>query len=112
MKTPEILQAFDEIAEARGWQSLHTPKNLTMALAVEVAELSRHFQWREDGEIRALMAGENSEQVAAELADIQMYLSKLTAVLGVDMDAALHRKIAENHHRCAAALLDEGADER
>ncbi|WP_444930733.1 nucleotide pyrophosphohydrolase [Microbulbifer sp. SSSA002] len=110
MEHREILAAFDGVAEARSWQSLHTPKNLTMALSVEVAELGRHFQWCSDTEICDLMAGDKAAQIAAELADIQMYLSKLAAVLGVDMDVALQRKFAENRRRCAEALQGEDSN--
>ncbi len=99
MDRKEILAAFDEIAQKRGWQPLHTPKNLAMALSVEVAELCRHLQWRSDGEIEQLMQTEEARQLAAELADIQMYLLKLTAVLDIDLDTALAEKIAENRRR-------------
>ncbi|MGL6160930.1 nucleotide pyrophosphohydrolase [Microbulbifer sp.] len=104
MDTAAVLAAFDEIARRRDWQSLHTPKNLAMALSVEVAELCRHFQWRDDGEVeRMLQAGEAGsvevESVAAELADIQMYLLKLAAVMDIDLDKALADKIAENRRR-------------
>ncbi|MFC6631894.1 nucleotide pyrophosphohydrolase [Microbulbifer taiwanensis] len=103
MDSKEILAAFDEIAGRRGWQPLHTPKNLAMALSVEVAEMCRHLQWRSDREIEQLMQSATAGQVAAELADIQMYLLKLAAVLGVDMDAALRDKMVENRRRCAAS---------
>ncbi|SHE69630.1 MazG nucleotide pyrophosphohydrolase domain [Microbulbifer donghaiensis] len=99
METGDILAAFDDIARCRGWQSLHTPKNLAMALSVEVAELCRHLQWKSDAEIHELMQSVESRQVAAELADIQMYLCKLAATLGVDMDSALSDKIEENRRR-------------
>lgn len=112
MNDREILMAFDEVAEARGWQSLHSAKNLAMALSVEVAELGRHFQWKDDSEICALMKTGGAAEVAAELADIQMYLTKLTAVLGVDLDTALRDKINENRSRCLAALGSEESDER
>ncbi|HEY0665518.1 MAG TPA: nucleotide pyrophosphohydrolase, partial [Gallionella sp.] len=34
-----------KFAEARDWNQFHSPKNLSMALMVEVAELMEHFQW-------------------------------------------------------------------
>lgn len=103
MDSRQILEAFEEIAQRRGWSHLHKPKNLCMALSVEVAELTRHLQWRSDAEIEALCTAEERDAMAAELADIQMYLLKLAATLGVDMDAALADKIAENQRRCQAA---------
>ena len=35
------LRAF---ADERDWDQFHTPKNLSMALSVEVAELVEHYQ--------------------------------------------------------------------
>ncbi|MFV8783682.1 nucleotide pyrophosphohydrolase [Microbulbifer sp. SA54] len=99
MDIREIQRAFDTRAEQKGWQALHTPKNLAMALGVEVAELHRHLQWRSDEEICALMDSEQGDEVAAELADVQMYLIKLAATLGVDLEQAVHAKIAENSRR-------------
>lgn len=108
MERQVLLAAFDEIARRRGWAPLHTPKNLAMALSVEVAELSRHLQWRDDAEIAQLMAGDRAPEVAAELADVQMYLVKLADTLGVDLDAALTDKVAENRRRCELAERGDG----
>lgn len=99
MQLSEILAAFDALAHDKGWQPLHTPKNLAMALGVEVAELHRHLQWRDDREIEQLMSTDARAEVAAELADIQMYLIKLSASLGVDLEQAVADKIAENRRR-------------
>jgi dCTP diphosphatase len=38
----EIVRRF--VAD-RDWEQFHSPKNLSMALAIEVAELMEHFQW-------------------------------------------------------------------
>ncbi|WP_444904631.1 nucleotide pyrophosphohydrolase [Microbulbifer sp. CnH-101-E] len=108
MENSEIVAAFDKVAKLRGWEQLHTAKNLGVALSVEVAELNRHFQWCEDADIHSLMQSENAKEVAAELADIQMYLCKLAEVLGVNMDLALRDKIAENERR-AIEVLNGGA---
>ena len=34
-----------EFAEKRDWDQFHSPKNLSMALSAEVAEIIEHFQW-------------------------------------------------------------------
>ncbi|MEW5251170.1 MazG-like family protein [Microbulbifer sp. 2201CG32-9] len=70
-----------------------------MALSVEVAELARLLQWRDDRGIEELMESPQAGAVAAELADIQMYLCKLCTSLGVDLERALRDKIAANRAR-------------
>ena len=82
------LRAF---AEARDWDQFHSPKNLSMALMVEVAELMEHFQWLTEAQSSDL-ATENKNAVSEELADILLYLVRLSDKLGVDLlEAALHK---------------------
>ena len=38
----DTIRAF---IEERDWEQFHSPKNLAMALSVEVAEILEHFQW-------------------------------------------------------------------
>ncbi|MDO9011153.1 MAG: nucleotide pyrophosphohydrolase [Gallionella sp.] len=78
-------------ADARDWDQFHSPKNLSMALMVEVAELMEHFQWLTEAQSGAL-ATQNKAAVAEELADILLYLIRLSDKLGVDLrEAALHK---------------------
>jgi len=82
------LRAF---AEARDWDQFHSPKNLSMALMVEVAELMEHFQWLTEAQSGNLVA-EKKVVVAEELADILLYLVRLSDKLEVNLlEAALHK---------------------
>lgn len=87
-----ILRAF---ADERDWDQFHSPKNLCMALSVEVAELVEHFQWLTEAESCALQP-EIAKQVAEEIADIQIYLVRLADKLGVDIDTAVAQKLKVN----------------
>lgn len=86
------LRAF---AEARDWDQFHSPKNLSMALMVEVAELMEHFQWLTEAQSLDL-AAENKNAVSEELADILLYLVRLSDKLGVDLPEAALRKLEKN----------------
>jgi NTP pyrophosphatase (non-canonical NTP hydrolase) len=78
-------------AKARDWDQFHSPKNLSMALMVEVAELMEHFQWLTEAQSADLDAGKKAV-VAEELADILLYLVRLSDKLGVNLpEAALHK---------------------
>ncbi|MGH8671720.1 MAG: nucleotide pyrophosphohydrolase [Burkholderiales bacterium] len=87
-----------EFTDARDWQQFHTPKNLAMALIVEAAELVEHFQWLSAEQSKSLDA-ERCEQVALEMADILIYLTRLADTLGIDLLEAAQRKLAVNQHR-------------
>jgi len=89
------LKAF---AVQRDWEQFHNPKNLAMALAGEAGELLEHFQWLTP-EQSAALGGDKKEQVALELADILIYLIRLSERLDLDLVAAAYRKMALNESR-------------
>ena len=96
MDTQAVLAAFDEIAVARNWRPLHSPRNLASAVALEAAELLQLFQWRaETGPVDAALR----ERIGEESADVLMYLLALCDRAGVDIEAAVARKIAANRRR-------------
>lgn len=94
----DALRAF---AAERHWQTFHTPKNLSMALIKEAAEIVEHFQWQTAEESLAL----NPEQQAAvgeEIADVLMYLVQLADMLNIDPLAAAREKIIKNGQKYPA----------
>lgn len=97
-KQSDLLMLRDKLrafAAARDWDQFHSPKNLNMALMVEVAELMEHFQWLTEAQSNNLDAAKKAV-VAEELADILLYLVRLSDKLEVDLlDAAL-RKLEKN----------------
>ena len=90
----DLLMLRDKLrvfAEARDWDQFHSPKNLSMALMVEVAELMEHFQWLTEAQ-SCNPAVLDKPAVAEELADILLYLVRLSDKLEVDLlEAALHK---------------------
>jgi NTP pyrophosphatase (non-canonical NTP hydrolase) len=92
MMLRDKLRAF---AAARDWDQFHSPKNLSMALMVEVAELMEHFQWLTEVQSGGL-GGDKKAAVAEELADILLYLVRLADKLDVDLPEAALRKLEKN----------------
>jgi NTP pyrophosphatase (non-canonical NTP hydrolase) len=85
-------------AVARDWDQFHSPKNLSMALIAEAAELVEHFQWLTEDESRQLPP-EKLAQVGEELADILIYLVRTADRLGIDLVDAARRKMQKNEAR-------------
>lgn len=79
----------------RGWDRHHNPKNLSMALAVEAAEVLEHFQWCSEAESFALPP-ERRTAVAHELCDVLMGVIRVADLLGVDLAAAFAEKMLLN----------------
>lgn len=66
-----------------------------MALSVEVAELLEHFQWLTEARSKSLDS-EERDQVATEIADIQIYLVMLADKLDIDIASAVDAKLEVN----------------
>jgi NTP pyrophosphatase (non-canonical NTP hydrolase) len=103
--TSESLQKLSErlrqFAAERDWEQFHSPKNLAMALSVEVAEIAEHFQWLTEPQSRELDAARKAE-VEQELADALIYLVRLADQLQIDLLEAAQRKLAVNEARYPA----------
>ncbi|MCF7801800.1 MAG: nucleotide pyrophosphohydrolase [Candidatus Marinimicrobia bacterium] len=91
-KLIETIRAF---MAARDWEQFHSPKNLSMALSVEAAELMEHFQWLTMDESRDL-SPETLARVRDEVGDVMVYLLRLCDVLGIDPVAAASEKMIKN----------------
>lgn len=97
-----LREQVRKFADARDWAQFHTPKNLAMALAVETAELMEHFQWLTPQQSAALPA-HAKRAVALEIADVLIYLVRLSDVLGVDALAAAFAKVSVNARKYPVA---------
>lgn len=91
----DLARQLDQFAKARDWQQFHSPKNLASALIVEAGELLEHFQWMTDEQSRDLRP-EQRDAVAAEAADVLLYLIQFTSALGIDPVAAAESKLKLN----------------
>ncbi len=91
----ELALELRRFADQRNWEPFHTPKNLASALIVEAAELLEHFQWLTQEQSRNLPPATKAE-VAHEIADVLIYLTRLADQLGIDMLAAASEKMGLN----------------
>lgn len=90
-----LAQQLEQFTRDRDWEQFHSPKNLASALVVEAAELLEHFQWLTEDQSRQL-AADKRDAVAAEMADVLLYLLQLSAAVRVDLVAAAQAKLEAN----------------
>ena len=90
-----LVKALRAFSQAREWEQFHTPKNLACALSVEASELLEHFQWLTEAQSQSLTPNKTAE-VAAEAADVFLYLLQLCDKLGIDLMAAAQAKMLVN----------------
>jgi NTP pyrophosphatase (non-canonical NTP hydrolase) len=91
----DLTHQLGQFAKARDWEQFHSPKNLASALVVEAGELLEHFQWLTEAQSRELPADQR-DAVAAEIADVLLYLLQLASALGIDPIQAAQAKLAAN----------------
>lgn len=87
-----------QFAAVRNWEQYHSPKNLSMALIGEAAEIIEHFQWLTEQQSREL-SPKKLQEVGYELADVLVYLLRLAEVLNIDLIRATYEKMALNELR-------------
>ncbi len=68
-----LKRAIRQFVSERDWEQFHSPKNLAMALSVEVSEVVEHFQWLTQEQSRNLPP-EKLREVAQEIGDVMIYL--------------------------------------
>jgi len=91
----DLTAKLRTFASERDWDQFHSPKNLVMALSVEVSELLEHFQWLTEEQSSALPP-KKLQQVREEIGDVLIYLTRLADKLGVDMLEEAAKKIEVN----------------
>lgn len=97
----EIMRQF---VHERDWNQFHSPKNLSMAIAIEAAELMEHFQWQDVNAARDIHESpEDMQQVREELADIVAYVVSFANSLNIDISTALREKMIKNAKKYPAA---------
>lgn len=93
----ELRELLREFVAERDWEQFHSPKNISMALAIEAAELMEHFQWIDVAASRNI--GENAQRLAdvgEELADVVSYALAMANALGIDVADTVRDKMKKN----------------
>jgi NTP pyrophosphatase (non-canonical NTP hydrolase) len=96
MDIKQLTEEMNRFVRSKGWYEAdsrrpQTPRNLSISLALEAAEILEHFQWHD--EIK------DKEELASELADVALYLLELASVTEIDLEQAMLKKLEINRAR-------------
>ena len=96
MDLKQLTDEMDRFVTAKGWYDpqsprQQTPRNLAISLNLEAAEVLEHFQWSD--------TCKNKEELAAELADVTLYLLQLASISEIDLEKAVLDKLEKNYTR-------------
>ncbi|MCP4476023.1 MAG: nucleotide pyrophosphohydrolase [Gammaproteobacteria bacterium] len=103
----QTLRHFDSI---RDWQQFHSLKNLAISVACESGELLELFQWLSDEEINSAISKKEFKQaVGHEIADIIMYMMRISDKLDINLSQVIADKITINQRRYPAERVKGSA---
>lgn len=94
----ELKEKALAFVQARDWQQFHSPKNLSMALAIEAAELMEKFRFVESSDSMASLE-EQRVAVEDELADVVWAALSFANATNIDISKAFERKLASTAER-------------
>ena len=94
----KLIENIRNFARDRDWEQFHSPKNLAMALSVEVAEIVEHFQWLTQEQSKRL-GPEKREKIREEIGDVMIYLAQLADCLEIDPIRAAEEKMRINEQK-------------
>lgn len=93
----EIKAKVLAFARERDWEQFHSPKNLSMAISAEAAELMEHFLWQSSEQsLEDMSTSDLREPVEEELADIMIFAIEFANVAGIDLSEVIERKMRRN----------------
>ena len=105
MNIKEIQNKLEKFAEDRDWNQFHSPKNLVMALTSEVGELNDLFQWLTEDQSNNV----DKDEIRQEIADIFIYLLRLSDKLDINLEEAIKEKIEINANKYPVDLAKGNA---
>ncbi len=94
----ELQSIIRKFCDDRDWDQFHNPKDLSISLALEAAEVLEHFQWKNKDEM-AKHSVENKDAIAEELADVLYWVLLLSNKLDIDLITAFEGKMKKNEQK-------------
>jgi dCTP diphosphatase len=95
----EIKDKINKFVKERNWTESHSPKNLSMSISIEAAELMEIFQWLSTEEAWDIKNSEEFTHLKEELADVLIYCLSFANQLGIDVADAIEDKMSKNARR-------------
>ena len=93
----ELKDRILAFAKERDWEQFHSPKNLSMAISAEAAELMEHFLWQSAEASREDVHSEElREKILEEIADILIFTIEFANMANIDIASAIDSKMEKN----------------
>jgi len=96
----ELKKIVEDFVNERDWSQFHSPKNISMALAIEASELMDIFKWDTERDSKVKMSeGISRQEAIDELADIIIYAIAFANRNNIDISSAIEQKMKKNEKK-------------
>ena len=100
MDIEDLQKRVIEFRDARDWGQYHNPKDLSISLSLEAAELLEIFQWKDAQEVEAIKSDPGGRtRVKEELGDILIYALNISHAFGFDPAELVLEKLKINERK-------------
>ena len=102
----DLKKTVENFVDEREWRQFHNPKNLSMSIAIEAAELMELFQWLSKKEsIKAMSSGKLRRNAIDEISDVFIYLIAFCNENDIDIKQAIDQKMKKNKKKYPANIF-------
>jgi len=95
----EVIRFRDE----RNWKKFHNPKDVTIAMQLEVAEIFEHLKWKTNKEFREYLKRYRKE-VTEEVMDVLYHVLLLIDSFKINVDKEFFAKMVKNRKKYPAEI--------
>ena len=101
-----IKKEIKKFIRERNWEKYHSPKNISMSIAIEAAELMEHFQWLTIDQSKKLLKDKKKRaEIEDELADIAIYLLDFCNLFDIGLESCILRKLEKSSRKYPVHLV-------
>ena len=99
MSLNELINEISNFVSERDWEKFHNPKNIAMSISIEAGELLECLQWDSPTASDIISDGKRFNELADEIADVQIYLLRMCSMLEIDPVENSRRKLSLNKEK-------------
>lgn len=100
MLISELKAIVKEVCEARDWDQFHNPKDLSIGIVTEAAELIEHFRFKSQEEMMEMMEDSDKRTaISEELSDILFFILRFAQMYDIDLTKEFLRKVSLNEKK-------------
>ena len=99
MSLNELIDEISNFVSERDWEQFHNPKNIAMSISIEAGELLECLQWDSPTASEIISDEKRFNELADEIADVQIYLLRMCSMLAIDPVENSRRKLSLNQKK-------------